>query len=149
MSVKEFNKFKTIILTTYYDSFSYYEKIWKGKFGGSPVKIVERAQILSNDITSILEPLLTKLDKNRLFSHSILEDLWEKDPVHRCGICNTFISEIIFATVDHKEEWVLGGKTGIENARLVHRSCNQSEGATSSRKQYSDARSHLTMYFNK
>jgi hypothetical protein len=58
----------------------------------------------------------------RCFSRDLKIKLFNSDPI--CKICHQTISEVDDASVDHIEQYWLGGKTIPENARLVHRYCN-------------------------
>jgi len=58
----------------------------------------------------------------RIFSHTIKETLYSKDPA--CSICKQKILNIDDSAVDHIEQYWAGGRTIPENARLTHRYCN-------------------------
>lgn len=62
--------------------------------------------------------------ESRCFSRRLKEELFESDPT--CRICGQRISDIDDSSVDHIEQYWLGGKTIPENARLTHRFCNWS-----------------------
>lgn len=68
------------------------------------------------------EILLHEKKQPRCFSRELKEELFAANPT--CKICNQRISDIDDAAVDHIEQYWLGGKTISENARLVHRHCN-------------------------
>jgi hypothetical protein len=58
----------------------------------------------------------------RCFTFTLKQELFESDPT--CAICNQRIQAIDDAAIDHIEQYWLGGKTNLENARLTHRYCN-------------------------
>ena len=61
---------------------------------------------------------------NRFFSKRLKVELYSKDPT--CSICGQEIRFIEDAAMDHHEQYWHGGLTVPENARLVHRHCNNS-----------------------
>lgn len=60
----------------------------------------------------------------RCFTRSLKEKLYDFDST--CRICGQRISDIDDSSVDHIEQYWLGGKTIPDNARLTHRFCNLS-----------------------
>lgn len=58
----------------------------------------------------------------RLFTREQKEQLYKENP--NCEICRQRISQVDDAAVDHIEQYWLGGKTELDNARLTHRYCN-------------------------
>jgi len=62
-------------------------------------------------------------DPVRAFSKSLKEQLFQQDST--CSICGQSITLIMDAALDHDKHYWRGGKTVPENARLVHRHCNQ------------------------
>ena len=62
-------------------------------------------------------------DSKRCFSRALKEELFEQN--NTCKLCNQKISHIHDAAIDHIEHYWRGGRTVPENARLVHRDCNQ------------------------
>lgn len=61
-------------------------------------------------------------DSQRCFSRAEKEAMFDRSDF--CEICGQKISHINDATLDHDRHWWRGGKTVLENARLVHRHCN-------------------------
>ena len=67
------------------------------------------------------------LDDQRLFSDDQKRTLWEgcKDErgQARCGVC---IQPVVEDDVeyDHVRPWIRGGRTSVENGRVVHKSCH-------------------------
>lgn len=58
----------------------------------------------------------------RCFSYNLKQELFKSNPT--CAICGQKIQEIDDSSVDHIEQYWLGGKTIPQNARLTHRYCN-------------------------
>jgi hypothetical protein len=74
---------------------------------------------------STLNDILGESKKQpRCFSNKLKLELFEADPT--CKICNNRIQQVDDASLDHIEQYWLGGKTIPENARLTHRYCNAS-----------------------
>ena len=72
--------------------------------------------------------ILDEVEKNdkkypRCYSFEFKKELYDKNCI--CEICGNKISNIDDAQVDHIELYSKGGPTTPENARLVHRYCNQ------------------------
>jgi hypothetical protein len=73
-----------------------------------------------------LENVLSGLDRNdrkRSFSRQLKEEMFRQSST--CVLCNQDIKLINDAAMDHDEHYWRGGRTVPENARLVHRLCNQ------------------------
>jgi len=66
----------------------------------------------------------TSAKQPRFFSKSVKQSLYDAN--QECALCGQSISDIDDAAVDHVEQYWLGGKTELNNARLVHRYCNWS-----------------------
>jgi hypothetical protein len=62
-------------------------------------------------------------DNRRLFSRSLKEEMFQQDAT--CKLCGSKIVLLNDAALDHHHQYWLGGQTVPENARLVHRLCNQ------------------------
>lgn len=62
------------------------------------------------------------LDTSRLFTKSLKIELYEQSK--ECLICGQSISSINDASIDHIEQYWIGGRTIPSNARLTHRTCN-------------------------
>ena len=71
---------------------------------------------------SLDEVLACQTKQPRCFSWKLKKELYDKNPT--CLLCSNRISQIDDAAIDHIEQYWLGGKTIPENARLVHRYCN-------------------------
>ena len=62
-------------------------------------------------------------DRARCFSRQLKQDMFAQNP--NCEICKQRITLLLDAALDHDLHYWRGGKTVPENARLVHRHCNQ------------------------
>ena len=62
-------------------------------------------------------------DKQRCFSLELKKKMYTEN--NTCHICGQAISALLDAALDHDVDYWRGGKTVPENARLVHRLCNQ------------------------
>lgn len=72
---------------------------------------------------SALSAVLSNHSKQpRLFSRELKQRLFDARPT--CALCGQGISDIDDASVDHIEQYWLGGETIPENGRLAHRYCN-------------------------
>ena len=70
-----------------------------------------------------LDEILSQESTNpRCFSRALKEEFFKNNPA--CAICGQRISDIDDAAMDHIKQYWLGGETIPENARLVHRHCN-------------------------
>jgi hypothetical protein len=70
-----------------------------------------------------LSQILNQTSKQpRCFPRALKESLYDADPT--CKICGQHISAVDDTSIDHFEQYWLGGKTELENARLAHRYCN-------------------------
>ena len=83
------------------------------------------------DLNGLSFKMLDKPAQQRCFSRKLKLELYTADPT--CELCGQHISNLDDAAVDHIEQYWLGGKTELENARLAHRYCNwarsRNEGA--------------------
>ena len=61
-------------------------------------------------------------DKTRLFSRQLKQEIFSGNDT--CRICTQKIASINDAALDHDTQYWQGGKTILDNARLVHRLCN-------------------------
>lgn len=72
-----------------------------------------------------------RVDPRRFFSPEekarLLVDMKQENGMYRCEKCNNLFNEEDL-TVDHIEPWSKGGRTDLNNARIVCRSCNSSKG---------------------
>ena len=82
--------------------------------------------------------ILNERDKERRFDENVKGVLWtsllQKTKAPKCANPNKNpqrkkILTFENAQVDHLFPWVLGGKTTLQNARLICDSCNKSKGA--------------------
>jgi hypothetical protein len=70
----------------------------------------------------ILDKIVGSSKERRCFSYKLKEEFYSTDPT--CAICGQRIRDIDDASLDHIQQFWLGGKTIPENARLAHRYCN-------------------------
>lgn len=82
-----------------------------------------RAKILRN----MLHPIYERKDGRRTFSAEQRRMLWNTDANQKCSKCHRRLTWEDF-TVDHVFAHVRGGKTRLENAQLMCRSCNSRKG---------------------
>jgi hypothetical protein len=96
-------------------------------------RFIESIELSTSSIKSVLyrfdawRKLLRNILENsrkqpRMFTRAQKEQLYKENP--NCEICHQRISEVDDAAVDHIEQFWLGGKTELDNARLTHRYCN-------------------------
>jgi hypothetical protein len=76
-------------------------------------------------ISNILKPYY--IDTRRLFSSDEKLELWKIKP-HVCDICHKEIESINDFEPDHIVAHTLGGRTNLQNARILCRTCNRKEG---------------------
>jgi 5-methylcytosine-specific restriction endonuclease McrA len=84
----------------------------------------ERRQIILN---GLLKPIFERKDAKRIFSSEQRRILWNTDTKRKCSSCHRNLTWDDF-TVDHVFAHVRGGKTRLENAQLMCRSCNSRKG---------------------
>ncbi len=65
-------------------------------------------------------------DGRRTFSKQLKKEMFEQDKT--CSLCRQEIRMLDDAALDHDKHYWRGGATIPDNARLVHRFCNQSRG---------------------
>ena len=70
------------------------------------------------EVQNILSQAVTE---PRFFSYEVRRTLYDTNPM--CAICKNQIHSFDDSTVDHIQPYSKGGKTVLENAQLVHRSC--------------------------
>ena len=83
-----------------------------------------------NAVMDILNQVTQRDQKDnseRCFDSTVKELLFY--PGCRCSYCGNQILSIDDCEVDHIVPYSLGGPTSIENAQLLHKSCNRSKGA--------------------
>ncbi len=83
-----------------------------------------RAKVLHG----LLAPLFKFKDLKRGFSPEQRRIVWNTDATQKCARCRRKLTWDDF-TVDHIKAYVRGGKTQLDNARLMCRSCNSRKGA--------------------
>lgn len=75
-----------------------------------------------NDRLKILMNTEIPNDRKRIFSAKLKAELFAQD--NTCQICGQEIKLVQDAAIDHIKHYWRGGQTIPENARLVHRHCN-------------------------
>ena len=88
----------------------------------------KREQILRG----VLESLFQKKDKERYFSQEQRRILWNSTDERKCAECGTKLRWEDF-TIDHINPHSKGGRTALDNAVLMCRSCNSRKGNRRSR----------------
>jgi len=78
-------------------------------------------------LRGLLESLFVKKDKYRLFSPEQRRIIWNSTKERICKKCGEKVTWSDF-TVDHIKPFSKGGKTKLDNAAIMHRSCNSSKG---------------------
>jgi len=79
------------------------------------VEIIEKALI----------PHLNKKDKKRLFTDVEKRIIWNREPTHTCVWCNKPVKSFQDYQPDHLQPWTKAGPTSLDNAAILHASCNQ------------------------
>ncbi|MGU8718549.1 HNH endonuclease family protein [Clostridium perfringens] len=87
--------------------------------------IIGRILILRDKLDEVL--CHEKLDKDRVFSFNDKIKLWYSGGKRKrkCPICQNEIIDFDLCEVDHIIPWSKGGQTVLENAQLVHSTCNK------------------------
>jgi len=98
---------------------AYYRTVIEGPNKGA--KRRQRVEIIEN----VLIPYLVKKDKKRLFTDVEKRIIWNRDPDHKCVWCNKPVKSFQDYQPDHLQPWGKGGPTSLENAAILHASCNQ------------------------
>jgi 5-methylcytosine-specific restriction endonuclease McrA len=83
----------------------------------------ERARILEH----VLEGVFAQKDTRRLFTEEQRRLIWHSTKPQTCCICSKELSWDRFQ-VDHFEPHSRGGRTSLENAKLICPSCNSRKG---------------------
>jgi hypothetical protein len=78
-------------------------------------------------LRGLLESLFVRKDKERLFSPEQRRIIWNSTKERICHKCGEKVTWSDF-TVDHIKPFSKGGKTKLDNAAIMHRSCNSSKG---------------------
>lgn len=85
--------------------------------------------------SEILRGLLLSLyeykDEKRTFSSEQRRLLWNSEEKRACKRCHRALTWNDF-TIDHIKAWTKGGRTSLQNAQLMCRSCNSRKGAGTS-----------------
>lgn len=79
-------------------------------------------------LRGLLGGLFEKKDEKRGFSREQRRLLWHSDERKRCVRCRSVLTWDNF-TIDHIKPHALGGRSKLENAALMCRSCNSRKGA--------------------
>lgn len=101
----------------------YQDWVYAGTNAGTKV----RCRI--NAVMSILNKIISSdqpLDSSRTFDPDIKKKLFH--PGYKCDYCGNQILSIDDCEIDHIIPYSLGGSTSIENAQLLHKTCNRSKG---------------------
>ena len=80
-----------------------------------------------NILRGLLESIFQKKDQDRLFSPEQRRILWNTSKNRICTKCGKVITWSDFS-VDHILPFSKGGSTKLENAAIMHKSCNSSKG---------------------
>jgi hypothetical protein len=78
-------------------------------------------------LRGFIETLFEKKDAKRTFSAEQRRILWNTTAVRKCGSCDCILTWADF-TIDHVDPHSKGGRTRLENAGLMCRSCNSRKG---------------------
>jgi hypothetical protein len=79
-------------------------------------------------LRALIEPLFAKKDAQRGFTVEQRRILWNTSDQRRCTRCKRALSWSDF-TIDHIDPYSKGGRSRLNNAALMCRSCNASKGA--------------------
>ena len=82
-------------------------------------RVLQRFKKWTEALDDILD---NKTKQPRCFSRQLKDEFYAKDKT--CALCDNHIMNIDDAAMDHVEQYWKGGQTVPENARLVHRYCN-------------------------
>jgi hypothetical protein len=83
-----------------------------------------RREILRGLLWTVFE----RKDAKRAFSPEQRRVLWHREDQPKCSKCKRIVEWTEF-TADHVKAWSRGGKTALQNAKVMHRNCNSSKGA--------------------
>lgn len=83
-----------------------------------------RAEILRGVLTSLFD----FKDERRSFSPEQRRLIWNSEEKRICNHCHCTLTWYNF-TLDHVKAWSKGGRTSLDNAKLMCRSCNSGKGA--------------------
>lgn len=82
-------------------------------------RVLQRFDIWRKSLDQILK---NQTKQPRCFSRALKQEFYDKNST--CKLCKNHINHIDDAAMDHAEQYWKGGQTIPENARLVHRYCN-------------------------
>ncbi len=89
----------------------------------SKIRTTTRIEQIYDAINSVIKKNSTNIFDNRYFSQEQKMELYYEGC--KCGICGQAILDINDCEVDHIIPYSKGGRTIIENAQLVHSTCNK------------------------
>ena len=78
-------------------------------------------------LRSVIGTLFEKKDSKRGFTAEQRRILWNSSAQRRCTSCSKALSWSDF-TIDHIDPYSKGGRSKLENAALMCRSCNSAKG---------------------
>jgi hypothetical protein len=78
-------------------------------------------------IKGLLYTIYERKDEKRTFTAEQRRIIWNNEEKHKCGHCKKILVWDDF-TIDHIVAHMRGGKTKLENAQLLCRSCNSRKG---------------------
>ena len=117
-----------------------YDELKKGKLSEDDGRIVSYVQSVREGgdqkshrqerdriLSEVLEGVFEEKDSHRLFSDVQRRIVWGAEKTHRCCGCGKKLVWPEFE-VDHVRAHSKGGRTDLENAALICKSCNSSKG---------------------
>ena len=78
-------------------------------------------------LRGLLATLFVKKDDERIFSPEQRRILWNSTSERKCKLCKKPVTWADFS-VDHIKPFSKGGQTQLNNAAIMHKSCNSSKG---------------------
>jgi 5-methylcytosine-specific restriction endonuclease McrA len=88
---------------------------------------VNQRRLREGIVRGLLESLFAKKDAQRGFSDAQRRILWNTAADRRCSECKKRLLWNDF-TIDHIDPYSKGGRSRLENAALMCRSCNSAKG---------------------
>lgn len=79
-------------------------------------------------LKGLLWSLYERKDDRRTFTPEQRRIIWNSDTAKRCAYCRKLLTWQDFS-IDHTKAYARGGRTALENAKLMHRDCNARKGA--------------------
>lgn len=117
-----------------------YDELKKGKLNEDDGRIISYVQSVREGgdtrshrkerdaiLSEILEGVFEEKDSHRLFSDVQRRIIWGTEKQHTCSICGKKLAWPNFE-IDHIKAYSNGGRTELENAALICKSCNSSKG---------------------